>query len=182
MLKFLDFKFYKENYIAIVAMIFSVIFIKIFNLHDILENSLLENIQLLALFGGFVASIKAKNYKVFFTFLALLLLLMFAREISYGRVFIDETVVHFNKKLCHIIVGVYIGLGVLYSLIKKIWVDVINIIKNVKFPFWTFLLSFGCVFVQLASEKYLHNTCIEETAEFMLYCLILSLILIYKKQ
>ena len=34
----------------------------------------------------------------------------------------------------------------------------------------------------LLSEKYLHNTCIEETAEFMLYCLILSLILIYSKK
>ena len=182
MLKFLDFKFYKENYIAVVALIFSVIFIKIFNLHNIPENSLLENMQLIALFAGFVASVKAKNYKVFFTFLGLLLLLMFAREISYGRVLIEGTDIPFNKKICHIIVGVYIGLGALYALIKKIWVDIINIIKNIKFPFWTFLMSFGCVFVQLVSEEYLQNTCIEETAEFMLYCLILSLILIYKKQ
>ncbi len=182
MLKFLDFKFYKENYIAIIALIFSVAFIKIFNLQEIQENTLLENMQLLALFGGFIASVKTKNYKVFFTFLAMLLLLMFAREISYGRVFIDESVVHFNKKLCHIIVGAYIGLGILYSLIKKIWIDIINIIKNIKFPFWTFLMSFGCVFIQLASEKFLQNTCIEETVEFMLYCLILSLILIYSKK
>ena len=31
MTKFLDFKFYKENYLAIVALIISVVFIKIFN-------------------------------------------------------------------------------------------------------------------------------------------------------
>ena len=109
MLKVLDFKFYKENYIAIVALVFSVFFIKIFNLTQIDENTLLENIQLLALFGGFIASVKAKNYKIFFTFLGLIILLMLAREISYGRVFVDESVVHFNKKLCHILVGIYIS-------------------------------------------------------------------------
>ena len=182
MLKIFDFQFYKENYIAIVALIFSVVFIKIFNLHHIPENSLLENMQLIALFGGFIASVRAKNYKVFFTFLALLLLLMFAREISYGRVFIEGTDIPFNKKICHLIVGIYIALSALYAVIKKIWVDIINIVKNIKFPFWTFLMSFGCVFVQLLSEEYLQNTCIEETAEFMLYCLILSLILIYSKK
>ncbi|MBQ4647479.1 MAG: hypothetical protein IJB79_09045 [Candidatus Gastranaerophilales bacterium] len=182
MRKFLDFKFEKENYIALGALLVSIIFIKIFNLESIEENSFLENMQLLALFGGFVATLKTKNYKTFFTFLALVLILMFAREISYGRVFIDENVINFNKKLCHIIVGIYIGLSVLYALIKKIWVDIISIIKNIKFPFWTFFASFGCVLVQILSEKYLHNTCIEETAEFMLYCLILSLILIYRKK
>lgn len=182
MLKILDFKFYKENYIAIAALIISIIFIKVFNLQYIEENSLLENLQLVALFLGFVASIKTKNYKVFFTFLALVLVLMFMREISYGRVFIDETQVNFNRKLCHILVGIYITASVLYALINKIWVDIVNMIKNIKFPIWTFLMSFGCVFAQLISEKCLDNTLIEETAEFMLYCLILSLILIYKKK
>ena len=117
----------------------------------------------------------------FFTFLAMLFLLMFAREISYGRVFIDESVVHFNKKLCHIIVGIYIGIGVLYSLIKKIWVDIIDMIKNIKFPVWTFLIAILCVLIQIVSEKTLHNSCVEETVEFMLYSLILSLVLIYSK-
>ena len=182
MTKFLDFKFYKENYLAVIALIISVVFIKIFNLSEILENSFLENMQLLALFGGFIACIKTKNYKTFFTFLALVMLLMFAREISYGRVFVDENVIHFNKKLCHILVGIYIGASVLYALIKKVWVDIIAIIKNIAFPFWTFFASIACVVIQLLSEKYLHNTCIEETAEFMLYSLMLALILIYRKK
>lgn len=182
MAKFLDFKFYKENYLALAALIISIIFIKVFNLSEILENSFLENIQLLALLGGFIACFKTKNHKTFFTFLALVLLLMFAREISYGRVFVDENVVHFNKKLCHIIVGIYIFSSVIWALFKKIWQDIISIIKNIAFPFWTFLASFLCVASQLLSEKYLDNTCIEETAEFVLYTLILVLILIYRKK
>jgi len=181
-MKFLDFKFYKENYLAILALIISVIFIKIFNLIEIQENSFLENIQLVALFAGFIACIKTKKYKTFFTFLALVMLLMFAREISYGRVFVDENVVHFNKKLCHILVGIYIGASVLYAIIKKVWVDIIEIIKNIAFPFWTFFASILCVIVQIYSEGNLHNSCIEETAEFMLYSLILALILIYRKK
>lgn len=180
--KILDFKFYKENFLALIALIISIVFIKALNLSEILENSFLENLQLIALLAGFYVSIKTKKYKIFFTFLALLMLLMFAREISYGRVFIDENVVNFNKKICHIIVGVYIGASILYALIKKMWVDVIEIIKSVAFPVWTFLLSFGCVFIQIYSEKYMHNSCIEETAEFMLYTLMLSLILIYRKK
>ena len=50
--KFLDFKFYKENYLALLALVVSVIFIKIFNLSSIEENSFLENMQLIALLCG----------------------------------------------------------------------------------------------------------------------------------
>ena len=178
----LDFKFYKGNFIILLALIVSIAFIKIFNLENIEENTLLENLQLIALLGGFFASIKTKKYTTFFTFLAMLFLLMFAREISYGRVFIDEEVVHFNKKLCHIIVGIYIGLGVLYALIKKIWIDIIDMIKNIKFPIWTFLIAVLCVLIQIISEKTLHNTCIEETVELMLYCSMVVLALIYRKK
>lgn len=178
----LDIKLYKENLIALTALIFSVIYIKMFNLSSIEENTLLENVQLLALFGGFIATFKTKKYKTFFTFLGLILLLMFAREISYGRVFIDETQFTFNRHLCHILVGIYIASSVLYAIIKKIWVDIIEIIKNIKFPLWTILGTFICVILQIFCEKVLENSCIEETAELVLYCFILSLILIYRKK
>lgn len=180
--KFLDFKLYKENYLAILALIVSIIFIKIFNLSEIQENSFLENIQLIVLLGGFLATLKTNKYKTFFTFIGLIILLMFARELSYGRVFIDENTIHFNKKLCHILVGIYIGISILYALIKKIWIDIVTIIKNIPFPFWTFFCAFICIFIQVLSEKYIHNTCIEETAEFILYTLALALILIYRKK
>lgn len=191
-LEMLDFRFHKENIFAILALIFSILFIKIFNLDNILENSLLENIQLVALFGGFIVCLFTKKYKVFYTFLAMLLFLMFARELSYGRAIFGRipgmdgefyTWSHYKYGyLAHVIVGVYIAIGILYALIKKIWIDIIEMVKNVKFPFWTFLASFGCVIVQMYSEKYLHNTCVEETAEFVLYCLILALVLIYRKK
>ena len=181
-IKMIDFKLHKEDLLALLALVFSIVFIKIFNLSSIEENSILENVQLVALFAGFVASLRTKKYKVFFNFLAMVLFLMFMREISYGRVFIDETQITFNKHLAHILIGIYIGIGVLYALIKKIWVDVINIIKNITHPIWTFLMSFGCVLAQIISEKTLHNTCVEETVELILYSLIVSLVLIYSSK
>lgn len=191
-LSMIDFRFHRENYLALLALIISIAFIKIFNLDNIYENSFLENIQLIALGAGFILSLRTKKYKVFFTFLALVLFLMFAREISYGRVFFaripgggpDELYKWSHYKygyLAHIFVGIYIALGILWAIIKKVWVDIFEMIKNVKLPIWTFLASFVCVFVQIYSESTLHNTCIEETVEFMLYCFILALILIYRK-
>ena len=192
-MRFFDFNFYKENYIAIVALLVSVVFIKIFNLHEILENSFLENMQLIVLVAGFITSLKAKNHKIFFNFLAMVIFLMFMREISYGRVLFAHVPngapdafypwSHYKYGwLAHVIVGIYVTFGVLYALLNKIWVDIVNIISTIKFPVWTFLASFICVVAQLLSEKNWHNSCIEETAEFVLYSLILALILIYKKQ
>jgi hypothetical protein len=70
----------------------------------------------------------------------------------------------------------------LYGIIKKVWLDIINMIKTIKLPFWTFFMSFGCVLLQIFSEKTLHDTRIEETIEFAIYCLIIALILIYRKK
>ena len=178
----LDFKPYTENIISLVALVFSVIFVKFFNLVEILENSTLENVQLIFLFGAFVFCFFAKKNKTLFNFAATVLFLMFMREISYGRVFVDETQVVFNKHLAHILVGVYISLSVLYALIKKIWVDVADIFKRIKFPVWTFLGCAASVILQLISEEFWHNSVIEETAELVLYGFIFAFVLIYLKQ
>ena len=178
----LDFMIKKEDFIAIFALIFSIIYIMIFDLKEILENSTLENTQLIALFCGAIFSLKAKKNKVFFNFIAMIFFLMLLREISYGRVFINPEQFNFNKTIAHIFVGIYISLAILYALIKKIWIDIGNIWETVKIPFWTFFVSFGCVFIQVLSEKYIHNSCIEETMELMLYCAMISLVLIYQKR
>ena len=178
----LDFKPHCENIISFFALIFSVIFVKFYNLAEIFENTTLENTQLIFLFAGFVACFFAKKNKTLFNFVAMVLFLMFMREISYGRVFIDETQIVFNKHLAHTLVGVYIGIGALYALVKKIWVDIIDIFKRIKFPVWTFLGCVISVLLQLISEEFWHNSVIEETAELVLYAFIFAFVLIYLKQ
>ena len=191
--KYVDFCFHKENFIGLIALILSVLAIYFFNIQVIYENSILENIQLIALFVAFVFCFKVKNHKVFFHFLAFIMFLMFMREISYGRAIfaqIPGTNGHdcYTWKeikygyLAHYIVGLYMASALLYGLVNKVWVDIIDMVKNIKMPFWTFFGSVGCVFLQIISEKTLHDTRVEETAELVLYCLILALIIIYRKK
>lgn len=158
--KFLDFHFNKENYIALAALFMSVFIILFFHIENIYENSFLENIQLAALIGAFVYCFKVKKYKVFFHIVAIVLFLMFARELSYGRVFLPRPEgagpddiypwSHYKYGWCvDYIVGLYIAIGAIYGIVKKVWIDVIEIIKTIKFPFWSFFGSFICVFAQI---------------------------------
>jgi len=188
----LDFSFKKSDLITLFALIGCYLFVKISGIVEIYENSLLENTQLIPLIAGSIVCFRAKNHKVFFRFVALILILAFFRELSYGRVIfcaVPDAPHEFYKWshykygwLAHVIIGIYIGLSVLWALINKIWVDIIDIIKKVKFPVWTFLIVFVAILIQLYSEKHLENTIIEETAELIIYCSALSLCLIYSKK
>ena len=185
----LDFGLKKSDLIALFAIVACYIYIKVTGTTEIYENSLLENMQLMPLILGSIICFRAKNHKIFFRFIALVLVLAFLRELSYGRVIfcaMPDNPHEFYKWshykygwLAHVFIGLYIGLTVLWALLSKIWVDVIDIMKNVKIPVITFIIAFGAIFAQLYSEKYLHSTIIEETAELVIYCTTLSLIIIY---
>lgn len=187
----LDYNFHNENYISIAVLAISAILIKIFNITEILENSIFENMQLVALFIAFILCFFAKKHKNLFYFIALILFLMFARELNYGRAIfcqMPDNPHEFYKwshykygYLAHIIVGIYIAISILFGLIKKIWIDVIEIFKKIKFPFWTFFGCLICTIAQIIGEEK-HNTCIEETGELILYCLIICFIIIYLKK
>ncbi len=192
MFKHLDFKFYKVDFIAIAVLVASLIWANVFAVDEILENTIYENIAIIPLFLGIVLCLRAKKYKTFFTFIALILFLMIAREFNYGRVLFCQLPdnrhdfypwSHYKYGfLAHIIVGIYITASCLWAVINKIWVDIIEIIKNIKFPFYT--LS-GCIFMTIAQiycERFMHNTAFEEIAEFTLYCLLFSLVYIYTKK
>ena len=191
--KYIDFHFYKENLIAIGALFISIFLILFFDLREIYENSLLENTQLIALLASFVYCFKTKKYRVFFNIVAMIVFLMFLREISYGRVFLPrppqggvDTMYPWSHYkygfLVNYIVGLYIIAGALYGIIKKVWIDIIQIIKNIKFPFWSLFSGLICVIIQIISESKFHNSCVEETVELVLYCLILAVIAIYIKK
>ena len=82
----LEFKFNIFDLIAIISLIFSLIFVAVFQLQEIQENTILENLQTIILFLGFLFCFKAKNHKALFIFGAFIFFLMVAREMSYGRV------------------------------------------------------------------------------------------------
>ena len=191
LLKYLDFSFQKTDLLVIFVLIISISCIKIFNITEIPENSILENISLIPLFIAVVLCYRFKKYKIFFNVLALLFILMILRELSYGRVIFCQVPNSPNEfypwshykygYLAHIMVGIYIFAMALYGIINKIWLNIFEIINKVKFPVWT--LGCGVIFtiLQIYFEG-THNTCGEETVEFALYCTIVSLCIIYTKK
>jgi len=189
MKKFLDFHFYKVNYIAIFILIISILWVKLFNISEIYENTIYENIAVIPLLISIFLCLKIKNHKIFFRVLAMLILLITLREFNYGRVpfcampdnpheFYSWS--HYKYGwVAHIIIGIYMIIGILYGLFNKICIDIIDIIKKTAFPFWSFSGAFICVIIQYLSERKLHNTVLEEIAEFIIYCLVFAITYIY---
>lgn len=186
--RYIDLNFQKTDILAFLAIAFSIVYIKIFNLTEIPENSFLENLSLIPLISGIFICWKAKDCKTFFKVVSLIFFLMIMRELSYGRVIFCAIPNQPNEfypwshykygYLAHIFVGIYIFGIFIYGFLNKIWLDIIKIIKKVKLPIWTFLYSFICVFLQIFFER-IGNTVIEETAELALYCLMVSICIIY---
>lgn len=191
-LNHINFKFQKVDLWAIFAVILCLGYAYLFNLQEIYENSTIENLQLIPLIIAFILCLKAKSYKVFFNFIAAIILLMFFRELSYGRVIFCQMPdnphdfypwSHYKYGFfADIIIGIYLALTVVLSLANNIVSDIIEIIKKVAFPFWTFLIAFASIIAQLFGEKVSHNTIFEEAAELCMYFIILSLVVIYNKQ
>ena len=168
--------------------------LKLMGINEIPENSLVENILLIALFVGIVFCFLTRNnteYKTMNRFIAMILFLMFLREISYGRCIfcqIDGNPHEFYPwkhykygYLAHVFVGLYIAIIALYGIINKIWLSAWNALKTVKFPVISAVLAIITVIIQLYAEKVAASTFIEEIAELSLYMLIASVIYYYNK-
>lgn len=193
MKKYINFKFEKINFLAFIVLALTIIWVKFFNITEIQENTIYENIAVLPLLLGIILCLKCKNYKVFFRFLSLILFLALAREFSYGRVpfcAIEGSQGHefypwsYYKYgfLANIFVGTYIVFSIIYAIINKIWNDIIEIFQRVQIPFWSFFITFICIAIQEISEHSFENTVVEETVEFMIYCLTYGIIWIYYKK
>lgn len=183
----------KFDVIVILFILALVIILKLIGVNDIPENSLVENFQLIILGGGGIYCLiqKAKNpeYSALNTFFALVLFLMFLREISYGRCIfcqIDGNPHEFYRwshykygYLVHVAVGIYIALIALYAIIKQVWFSAFKALKTVKFPLISTLIAIVGVAFQLYAEKVSSNTFTEEIAELAIYMVIASVLYYY---
>lgn len=191
--QFIDFKYFKNSMITLTIFAVCLLLLWIFNIDYIPENSLLENIQLIALIAGIAICLKAKNHKTLFRFGAMVIFLMLMRELSYGRCIFAQMPdnpymfypwSHYKYGwLAHVIVGIYIAGSLLYAIINKIWVDIKDVLTKFRFPFWDLVIMAFFTIMQLLGEKALDSTALEETAEFSLYCAIFALVYyFYKKE
>lgn len=187
--RYIDLSFNKINIIPIVVLIINFLVLRVFNITEIHENGLLENMQLLVLFTAIIGAFRAKNHKAFFNFVIMLLILMIARELSYGRVIFcsiegqkDAFYQWSNYKygfLVNYIVGFYILAMCLYGIFNKIYIDIPLILKKVKLPIWSVFGCALCSIAQVLGESVLHNTVLEETSELILYTIIATMVIYY---
>lgn len=190
--KSLNFKPRMADIAIIVATIALVAILKIMGINDIPENSLIENIQLVVLFIVIIFCFLTRNnptYKTLNKFIAMILALMFLREISYGRCIFCQ--INGNPHefypwkhykygyLAHIFVGIYIAIIALYGIINRIWLKAWNAIQNVKFPVFSTIIVMICLTFQLYAEKVTKSTFTEEIAELTIYAVITSVIFYY---
>ncbi len=188
MKKYIDFKFYLLNLLPLIVLGLSLLWIKFFNISVIYENSWYENTAVIPLLIAIVLCFRAKKHKVLFNVIAMFLILAIAREFSYGRVPFAQipgthdfySWSHYKYGfLAHIFVGIYIAWMVLYALIKKIWIDIKNLIIETTFPFWSFFLVIIAVCSQYYFERFLHFDMGEEIVEYVIYTFVFVITYIY---
>lgn len=190
--KYFDIHFRKQNILLLIFFIASVVCAKLLHVSKIPENSLLENLQLIVLFAAGFLCFKFKNHKQLFKFVAMLVFLMFMREISYGRCIFCQLPddphdfypwSHYKYGfLADILVGIYTAFAVLYAIVNKLWIEVKDIVTKTKFPVWDVIFMGILSFVQFYGEHISNNSCMEEIAEFMIYSAVFGFIYYYYRK
>ena len=190
--KHIDFSF-KSTAVFLGLALLMILGLKLCGVHEIPENSWLENTQLIALFAGIYFCLTPKNnkdYKVINIFFALIIFLLAMREISYGRVFFAQIpgtndFYHWSHYkygyLAHIIIGLYIAGSLIWACWKKVFVKIWKVLKKTLFPFWNVMLLGVAIPLQVLAEKRFDNTLVEETLELLMYCLIAYMVFLYNK-
>ena len=187
--KHFDFGIYPVTILAVLTALAVIPCVKILPETWGYENGILENLQMITLAIGLFLAIFAKANKKLFYFVGLVIFLLIAREVNYGRTLFfpipGEVNAYYSWKeikygwLVNPIVGLYITGTALYFVISKAYKDMWNIIKNVKFPVWNFILLFIGMGLGEYAEKATENFVFEEIAELLFYVALVGIIWLY---
>lgn len=153
------------------------------------ENGLLENIQMFVLFLGVYFSLRTKIDKKFFIFIALVLGILILREVNCGRTLFFAVPGFENKfyswseikygYLAHPLYGLYMAFVGFYFLKNKLFINLWQKIKNIKFPFWNFIFLLIGIIGGIYAEECAHNFLLEESTELLFYVALVGFIYLY---
>ena len=191
-MKNFTFKLRLADIAVIIGTALLVVILKLIGVTEIPENSLVENIQLIALSVGIFFCFFTRNnpeYKTLNRFIAMILVLMFLRELSYGRCIfckIDGNPHEFYSwkhyqygYLAHIFVGLYIAAVVIYGFVNKIFIQAWNALTTVQFPVISAILAVISIISTFYGEKVVDSSFVEEIAELSVYSIIACVIFYY---
>lgn len=190
-----DFKFYTVTWIALLFGLSIVPMLMYMPQKYGFENGLLENIQMSVLFIILYLCLSSKVNKKLFNFCALVLSLIIIREVNCGRTLFFPIPGEYHQyyswrdlpwpwlgKVVHGIYGAWITIVALIFLKKKIYVDLWNIIKNIKLPFWNIAFASFATFMGAIAEKLTNNNFIfEESFELLFYVSVLGIVWLYSR-
>lgn len=154
------------------------------------ENGVIENLQLIILFIGVYFAVRPKVDKKFFYFVAMVLGILIIREINCFRtVFFaipgEENAFYRWSEikygwLAHPLFGAYIAFVAIYFLKNKLFINLWEKLRDIKFPVWNFvLLLLGMVIGLYAEET--HILVFEESAELLFYVALIGFIYLYSQ-
>lgn len=187
-----DFRFYKINWVNVLVFLLIFPACKYLPISAAYENSWFENIQLIALFVGLFLAITTKFNKIFFRFIALVIGILLIRETNCLRTIFfcvpNQPNTFYTWKeikygwLFHPLYGCYMAWTGVYFIWKKLYLDLWNYVKNVKFPIWNCLFLMVAILFAWAGEEIFHNMMFEESSELLVYTALTSIIYLYTRK
>lgn len=188
----LDFKFYKTTLISLVVALAILPCILFLPEKWGWENGVLENFQLIVLGLGFTIALTSKINKKFFIFVALIITILTLREINCGRTIffpvpgVENTFYKWKEIkygwLAHPLYGLYMAIVGIYFLKNKLFLDLWQIVKNIKFPVWDILLMLIGMGLGIYAEECMHNFVAEEITELLFYTALVGIIWLYSRE
>ena len=191
----IDFKFYTVSIIALLVGLSIIPMLMYLPQKYGFENGLLENIQMAVLFIMVYLCATSKVNKKFFNFCILVLSILIIREVNCGRTLFFPIPGEYHKyyswralpwpwlgKVVHGIYGTWIAIVGLIFLKKQIYLDLWQMIKKIRFPFWNILFACIAMYMGAIAEKLTNNNFIfEEGFELLFYVSLLGLIWLYSR-
>lgn len=156
------------------------------------KNSPVETVQMLVLALGLVVTYTAGNSKNLYRFVFLVILLVLAREVNFGRtLFIFADPEHAGKFpkwsdmkygwLAHVGVALYMVWLLVYFIRQNVWRELCALLRSWRIPAWDSLLCICGLAVGVGAEL-MHQNLIEELGELVLYVGGVGILYLYSRQ
>ena len=190
-----DFKFYGVVWIALLVGLSIIPMVMFLPEKYGYENHVLENIQMAVLFICVYLCATSKVNKRFFNFAILILSILIIREVNCGRTLFFPIEGEYHKyyswrdlpnpylgKIAHGTYGTWIAIVGLIFIIKKIYLDLWKMIKNIRIPFWNLIFACFAMFMGAIAEKLTNNDFVfEEGFELFFYVSLMGFIWLYSR-
>lgn len=181
----LDFKFYPITIFPLAILLLTYPAMLYLPIEYTYENHLIENFQLVVILVTFAMCLKAKTDKKFFISLALVMIILFLREINCGRtIFFPiegvENAFYSWKEipygyLAHPLYGAFMAASGLYFIVTKSYKVLWNYFLNAKLSVYNWIFLFSGIIFGTLGEK-IGNFALEEMTETLFYLSLMALI------